>query len=56
MHAKTSVMSATWKGFSMGVRTGVQGDPRQQGNKTSFFFLPEFDVTIRFRRCIRSRG
>ena len=31
IHAKTSVMQATWKGFSIGIRTGIQGDPRQQG-------------------------
>ena len=30
-HAQTTVLQATWKGFAMGVRTGMQGDPRQQG-------------------------
>jgi len=30
-HAKTSVLAATWKGFALGVTTGMQGDPRQQG-------------------------
>jgi hypothetical protein len=32
IHAKTSVASATWKGFVLGVTGGgMQGDPRQQG-------------------------
>lgn len=38
VHAKTSVWQATWKGFSIGVRTGVQGDPRQQGG--AFVIVP----------------
>lgn len=30
-HAKTTVWQATWRGFLLGVQTGMQGDPRQQG-------------------------
>ena len=30
-HQHTSVLSATWKGFTLGVTSGMQGDPRQQG-------------------------
>ena len=30
-HAQTSVLGATMKGFAIGLRTGTQGDPRQQG-------------------------
>ena len=30
-HAQTSVASATWKGLVLGLRSGTQGDPRQQG-------------------------
>lgn len=31
VHAKTSVLEATVKGFSIGIRTGMQGNPSQQG-------------------------
>ena len=31
IHAKTSVLGATWGGLLLGLRTGMQGDPRQQG-------------------------
>lgn len=30
-HAQTTVLQATLRGFAMGLRTGMQGDPRQQG-------------------------
>jgi hypothetical protein len=30
-HAQTSVLGATLRGLSLGLRTGPQGDPRQQG-------------------------
>lgn len=31
VHAKTSVLSATWRGLVLGLTTGMAGDPRQQG-------------------------
>lgn len=31
IHSKTSVWGATWGGLRIGLRTGMQGDPRQQG-------------------------
>jgi hypothetical protein len=31
IHSKTSVFGATWGGLLLGLRTGMQGDPRQQG-------------------------
>lgn len=31
IHAKTSVLQATWNGFLEGLQTGPQGDMRQQG-------------------------
>jgi hypothetical protein len=30
-HAQTTVAQATWKGLVLGLRSGTQGDPRQQG-------------------------
>ena len=30
-HAQTTVAQATWKGLVLGLRSGMQGDPRQQG-------------------------
>ena len=30
-HAQTTVAQATWKGLLLGLRSGTQGDPRQQG-------------------------
>lgn len=30
-HAQTTVAQATWRGLVLGLRSGTQGDPRQQG-------------------------
>lgn len=40
IHAKTSVLGATLAGLVLGLRSGMQGDPRQQGG--AFVINPPF--------------
>ena len=42
IHAKTSVLQATWKGLVEGLQTGPQGDIRQQGG--AFVLGPRCDT------------
>jgi hypothetical protein len=51
IHAKTSVFQATVRGFSIGIRTGMQGNPSQQGGAFVIDIDSESKVGYKCRWC-----